>query len=180
MPKTRQKILFLDVDGVLNGDIFYLKSMAEMKKLGLPFDNSGLEAIDPVNVALLKRLLCDEDCDVVLSSTWRLVYNKPPLEIFKTLGFDMSRWIGMTPKGYPGIRFSETPNRGLEIQKWIIDNNAFDANIVILDDVPIGMKHLSHRLVQTNENTGLVESDLEKVRNLFLTPDKAHVRNSVR
>ena len=57
------KVIFLDVDGVLNTK--YSKSRC-----------GRFIGIDKDKVAQLKRIVDETDAEIVLSSTWRLGYNK--------------------------------------------------------------------------------------------------------
>ena len=63
------KIIFLDIDGVLNSDMY------EANRTDWLDDNS----IDPSRVKLLADLVKASDAKIVLTSTWRVEWNMIPL-----------------------------------------------------------------------------------------------------
>lgn len=66
------KLLFLDIDGVLNYSSYY-KSAEYLKNYGKMYDSNKLD--------LLKEIVDATNCTVVMSSSWRVFYfnSKPPL-----------------------------------------------------------------------------------------------------
>lgn len=62
------KIIFLDVDGVLNSDEYIEKT----KKLNI----QGIESeVDPEKITLLRNAIVETGAKVVLSSSWRYTKN---------------------------------------------------------------------------------------------------------
>lgn len=125
------KIIFLDIDGVLNHEYFYKeKHDKKHKEDVIPYPYSN---IDPKSVEIL-NILCEETgAKVVISSTWR----HSGLEYCKdVLGFH----------GFNGDIIDITPTsparfRGIEILDWIKHNEEllgesyYNFNeYVILDD----------------------------------------------
>lgn len=105
-----QKILFLDVDGVLNNNVTLQK--------GIP--------VCPEKMSLLKAVTNITNCNIVLSSTWRLF---PETRKELKIEFDNAQvpiWIDTTPS-MPGPRSQE-------IQTWLKDNVKEIARVVIVDD----------------------------------------------
>ena len=120
------KIIFLDVDGVLNCR-------------GTKAKCEGFTGIDKKKVALLKQIIDQTDAKVVLSSTWRLGYVK---------SYDGYREMQHSRK-YLERKFKEcnvpiysvTPDLGRmgylraeEIKTWIMKQSEEVTNIVIMDD----------------------------------------------
>ena len=61
------KIIFLDIDGVLNTE----RQHDRCVEAGLAYvDNFGY-AFDPVSVANLKRIVDETGADIVISSSWK-------------------------------------------------------------------------------------------------------------
>ena len=56
------KVLFLDIDGVVNNE--YTR-----RKFG------DFITLDPARVALVQRIVRNTGCEIVLSSSWRLFQN---------------------------------------------------------------------------------------------------------
>ena len=133
-------VLFLDVDGVLN-------------RCGE--SNQGLESD---KVALLKQIIAETGCRVVLSSTWRK--HEHLMEritiMFESFG---SRLLGATPildsktSGAWGSPIWIAPCRGKEITQWIRENGTPDRFVILDDDDD--MIDLLPKLVHTNSFTGL-------------------------
>lgn len=133
------KILFLDVDGVLN----------RCGKSG-----HGLEAD---KIALLKTIVDATGCEIVLSSTWRLS-TAACARLDAALTAAQILWDGRLTAVYPhivnGIYHADT--RGREIQGWLDGNSdeGEERTFVILDD-DADMGPLLPHLVKTDSYTGL-------------------------
>lgn len=66
------KIIFLDIDGVLNSEKFYEKRHRCYEK-GIPFAvNWPFSDIDPDSVDILNKVIKATNARIVMSSTWRL------------------------------------------------------------------------------------------------------------
>lgn len=168
------KILFLDVDGVLNDYEVCKKATWEDDRTFF-----AKKYVDRVN-----RILEATDAMLVISSSWRIRYDTiDDLKLaFRKFGFDMDRVIDKTPSRYEGHRFSEDTIRGLEIQRWLSENaEKYDVeSIVILDDDQ-DMFHLNHRLVRTvgfqvDKDGGISEEQVAKAIEILNTPDDTHTR----
>lgn len=146
------KIIFLDVDGVLNSDEYFDK----IKNL----DIQGIERdIDVEKIKLLKKAIDATGAEVVLSSSWRYTRNA---QYLKEL---LSKY---------GIYVDSTPyiqnERGLEIRKWLSEHQDVE-DFVILDDEIFESydEELMKKLVKiSNENgrsfgEGLLLSDVDKI-----------------
>lgn len=82
------KVIFLDIDGVLNSDTYMEKQL----------DNSsvGIESeIDPATLILLKKAVDTTGAKIVLSSSWRIMRKCNELERFmmKSLNHLMKNWL---------------------------------------------------------------------------------------
>jgi len=153
-PKT-QKVLFLDIDGVL----------VNAHTLGLPLlprerVNQRHHQFDQECVEILNFVLRKTGAVIVLSSSWRIGSE----EYFG----DLRAYIA--EQGVKGTVISRTPDafqvpnedgefdghwsrRGNEIQKWLDDHPAVDKFAIIDDDSD--MEHLMPYLVKTNFEEGL-------------------------
>lgn len=95
------KVIFLDIDGVLNSDEYFDK----IKNL----DIQGIEQeIDIEKIKLLKKAINETGAKVVLSSSWRYTRNGQQL---KELLSNYEIYVDSTP-------FIQN-KRGLEIKKWL-------------------------------------------------------------
>ncbi len=111
------KILFVDVDGVLNTDVL-IRSF-------------GCEHICPDRVLLLKKIVDATDAHIVLSSTWRINPSNRRLVSAALSEADL-RIIDCTP--ILTRKLSMYINRHQEISSWLNDN-AFVTKYAIIDDL---------------------------------------------
>ena len=131
------KIVFLDFDGVLNSTRFSREML----------DGPGADdALDPVAVEILNRIVERTTAKVVVSSTWRLTH---PLErivaILRAHGF-RGEVLGATP-----VRSG--PRSG-EIAAWLSEQRSV-TSFVILDDLA-DMGRFAKRHVRTRVEDGLL------------------------
>lgn len=115
-------ILFLDIDGVLNE----FGTQPEGGMLGIQRDKSDR----------LKRVLYTVDCDIVLSSTWRIIgknlakVEKMLEEMYVAPLYDLTPRGGKTEGGiYIGM------SRGDEIKQWLKAHPDHTRFVVLDDDV---------------------------------------------
>jgi len=144
-----KKIVFLDIDGVLNHDGFFAK---------VPDNEAEWKCIDEEKVKLLKDIHDATGCDYVLSSSWRngwktlrkyKMYNYA-YKIFKKYGIDFDGEFGLLPNyGYG--------RRGDEIYDYIKEHNV--EKYAILDDQYVDLPNL----VRVNGSKGIELSDVEKI-----------------
>lgn len=132
------KVLFLDVDGVLNSREGFLR------------DKPGtyIYWTDECAKLLASILERHPDVNIVISSTWRIRHMPDILRFFCDYGMDPNRIIGETPRK---SRFGE--ERGHEIQNWL-DEHPEVTKFVIVDDDSDMVNLMSH-LVQTDGEKGL-------------------------
>ena len=143
------KIIFLDVDGVLNSEE-YFNSLSEEQKHGYEYD------IDIEKVKLLKEIVDKSGAEIVLSSTWRMLReteDSPALPMFIHLENVLAEY-GMNIIDYTPVIGCDRP---LEIRKYIYDfglNNDINFRFVSLDDDFIEKEYdsvgLAHGLIQTS------------------------------
>lgn len=153
------KVIFLDVDGVLNSELIAREWELKTRKGGW----GGFFAPDDVItvadtkwgdelVKRVRRIVDETGASIVMSSTWRLHFDVPKFkEMFKLYGWD-APVIDTTPRLSGG--------RGLEVNKWL-NTNPVDA-YVIIDDVDQFMATQKPYYVQTDIMTGITEDDVEK------------------
>lgn len=170
------KVLFLDVDGVLNSHqsaTFWHNKRDQNKwenELYSEWQGSLKEYLafefDPIALSNLEELLRRVPrLNIVVSSTWRFGEDVASLQkIFQPAKLVSSAIIDVTPHLGHGVA------RGLEIQKWL-DGHPEVQEFVILDD-DNDMEHLSHRLILTDAKNGFTYTDMERVVALF-SPEKS-------
>lgn len=146
------KVIFLDIDGVLNEDTTPTRT------------KSRLIFIDQDKLLRLKRIVEATQAKIVLSSTWRYDrddarYNGDYLELqeaFRDVGLE---FYDYTPVDAIGIR------RGMEIKAWLGLHRGDVERFIILDDELYDFEErgLLPRLVKTEFGVGgLTEAHVQE------------------
>lgn len=149
------KILFLDFDGCLNNHEALFKYKEE------PFPYSHL---DPKLIGYLNQIIEQTGAKVVISSSWRFLYDFKKLEEILILRGFKGEVIGETPKLYPEDPDDDKFQRRDEIKSWLEDNEDFGGGIesfVIIEDYEL-MKGLEKHLIKTKSSIGLTFSHVKK------------------
>jgi hypothetical protein len=149
-----QGILFLDIDGVLNGHL----------KLA-----SGYCGIEPHCVEQLNRITDATGAGIVLTSAWR----------YMMLGGAMSlrgfRYLLKT-HGITGtlvdhtVADEEVEGRNKQIEMWLRRHNSIngECRFAILEDLVMEWGWLADHVIQTNGQAGLTEADADLVIDLLV------------
>lgn len=140
------KVLFLDIDGVLNNLEAFRNEKSPTSKV-----------LCSDMISRLNSIVEKSGCVVVLSSSWRMFGLKTVDTMLKDKGFKFDL-VGQTPDTFEA--------RGAEINAWMKKNNVTKENIVILDD-DTDMLDLEDRLVKTSMDTGLTDLHVELVLMMF-------------
>ena len=142
---TFEKVLFLDIDGVLNSDRFF-RSLDDKE--------ASWKEIDEEAVKLLQQIKEATDCKVVMISSWRNGWNelrrykmyRYARKVMKEHGFVFDKWYSLMPNYGYGRRLDE-------IKDFIYNNKV--ERWVTLDDKwyeDPGLIHVNSRIGLTQEN----------------------------
>ena len=146
------KILFLDIDGVLNH-----KSWLQNSHSGLTLNREQWTAnLDPTCVARLNDIVLRSRCKVVVSSSWRMRWGAFVLNAI------------LRDAGYIGEIYGVTPclgERSFEIIEWLKSNREVRSFVVLDDLYPCNL--LKGRWVRTSVDTGLSCQDVDAVLQKF-------------
>lgn len=148
------KIIFLDIDGVLNSRIYDGERNLD-----------ELSNIDESRLPLLKKLVDETGAKIVLSSTWRKSWNKD----YKLCG-ENGVYINSTFEKYGLKVYGKTPEIGMgfdrygEIKSYLENCGENIESFVILDDSPFGWKDFSDSFIKTNPHfkRGLEEEHVKR------------------
>lgn len=111
------KVIFLDIDGVLNSDEYFDK----IKNL----DIEGIKSeVDIEKIKLLKRAVTETGSKVVLTSSWRYTRNAQKL---KELLSNYNINVDSTP-------FMQN-KRGLEIKKYLSEHQNIEDYVIVDDEI---------------------------------------------
>lgn len=164
------KVLFLDIDGVLNS-----VEWSERRKPNPLFgqlqdwQKDAEDSIDPDAMERVNRIVERTGCAVVLSSSRR---KEHPLHVLtRILRYRGARFrlLACTPSIYRSDECGSlrASIRGEQIDWWLRQARLGDASCVILDD-DSDMGRLCHRLVQTDHRVGITDEDVARVIKAFL------------
>jgi hypothetical protein len=148
-----QRIVFLDIDGVLNSD-GYVSTRPQVSGELWTIDD-----LDPESIATLNTLVAATGAQFVLSSSWRHHHTLAEMEaLLKMRGFS-GTLIGATPR-----LFGET--RGAEIRTWLQVQSRPPHAFAILDD-ELPSENLGHVWIRTDPAVGVTVSDVQRLIELL-------------
>lgn len=168
------KIVFLDIDGVLNSEEWFDKRFNKLVS-----DDICDSDVDPDAINRLMKFLDDTNAKIVLSSSWRSLNVQSTILEFSTFNHELLKKlipyiIGVTP------RFYEYRKRGNEIKYWIdmlsTDYNALVKRGYILENVELSKDYRyvivdddsdmleGQNFVQTDFQTGLTDEDVNEMK----------------
>lgn len=152
------KILFLDVDGVLNS------TRTCVAFGGYPMQLDHLAAFDQVAIRLLQRLCDSAGVQIVLSSAWR---NHCRFE-------DAARAFGLPIIDKTGNGPSP---RGRQIQEWLDAHPEVERYAIVDDDADMLPEQMPH-FVNTSGHDGITWGDFTKLCKLLgANPYEGQPRN---
>lgn len=160
------KIIFLDIDGVINTDRAIMIQRNH---------NSEEFVFDQKTMKHLKEIVTETNAYFVISSTWRVHYGTSNL-LWNSLIRNLNQYgleeriIGITPILDQDLR---TSNRWKEIQNWLTENqNKEIESFVILDDEwDMGIYTLNE-FVKCQGYLGISEEVKEKAIKILNTCDR--------
>lgn len=155
------RILFLDLDGVLNSDEFTPSLPVGLLAPAHASIDWLAYQLDPMACRLVASICDRSKAAIVLSTTWRNAFPLPRIgELFVSLGLPMP--IGATP-------LLQAASRAHEISRWV--ETASPESFVVLEDDPMDLPEIAARLVQTDPSVGLTRLDADRCVDLFSPPE---------
>ena len=155
------KIIFLDIDGVLNNANWY--KTEEFKAIS---DQEDRCHFDPKCISNLNTIIDQTHAKIVISSSWRMLKQ---LEELKTLFHQVGitgEIIGVTGVLHYKDTFQPAP-RGLEILKWIHDNPEKLQTYAILDDDRDMLDIQEKYFFNVDSNVGLTTEMAKEIINFL-------------
>lgn len=158
-----KKILFLDIDGVLNTKWWY----SQMDR-NTPKDKYGY-AFDPKAVANLKRIVEETGADIVISSSWKCMGHSQMEDMWKERNLP-GKIVGVTPNSVSDNLLTDADIdsmeqfhiRGEEIKEWLTKHGKHVSHYAIIDDMDNMLPEQQSHFVNTNPEVGITEDDAEK------------------
>lgn len=160
------KILFLDIDGVLNTERQHDRCVEE----GAAFvDNFGY-AFDPVAIANLKKIMDETEAGIVISSSWKFWGFSTMQKLWASRDLP-GKVLDVTPNNVSDelllsvdLDLMELPaSKGSEIKEWLSTSGQDVTHYAILDDVPDMLPEQQSHFVQTDPRVGITKDDAERI-----------------
>ena len=162
-----KKIVFLDIDGVLNSNFWNENHQREI---------SDGTLIDESKVKLLCKLIKDTDAQIILHSGWKYWFDsdlKPLCREAENLRGLLEKEgltiAGVTPDhATDEIRKSKKFSlvKAGEILTWLKQHNDVDS-WVVLDDLDLHSVEIGMHQIRTDQCTGLTIEDVEKAKKML-------------
>lgn len=147
------KVLFLDIDGVLNSREWFIVNKENIIFYG-GLMHRHAEDLDPVACKLVNALCTEFSLYIVISSTWRKFHTLVEIQrMFAYRGL-YAPVIGATPQLRGGFR-------GQEVDEWLHDNPGVTKHVILDDD---GDFKPEQPLVLTNSEYGVCYRDIDKAK----------------
>ena len=167
-------IIFLDIDGVLNSNLWYYKRMSQNIEKDYP-----LSEFDPDAIKRLNKILLETGAKIVVSSSWRSGHTNETMQKLLTDVGVIGEVVGLTPS-FRGMITDYTTPRGCEIDWWLKKEGLFQRinwseekqmefiekakvkNYIILDDDSDMLYKQREHFVKTDNMVGLTDEDVDK------------------
>jgi hypothetical protein len=158
------KVIFLDIDGVLNTGSWHCQ--AKGKELQ---DEYGYK-FDPKAVANLKRIVDETGAEIVISSTWKSFGFSELEEMWEERGLP-GKLIGITPNSVSDemLLNADLDNmelfsiRGMEIKEWLSKNGKRISHYAIIDDMDNMLPEQQSHFVKTDPEIGITKENANQV-----------------
>ena len=156
------KVIFLDIDGVLNSEEFaiWCSEFPDFIREG------GSNWVDPNAVKMIVYLCEKHDVKLVISSSWRIFDTYNTIEYFKRYRdlIPLCNYIvGVTPRSMDD-RIWES--RGEEIQQYL-DTHPEVENYVIVDDDNDMLESQKDHFVRCNYMFGLIPGKVIEIEDIL-------------
>lgn len=157
------RAIFLDIDGVLNGegtkDWIPVEELLAVALPDVPFigtfgDDKGMTGFCPSLLSRLHRILeAVPDAEIILSSSWRKRFPLEGIEGWLAKRGFAIKLAGQTPA-------SNTGHRGDEILAWLSEHPEVESFVILEDGSDVNAS-LKSNWVQPDCRIGLSEKDVE-------------------
>lgn len=161
-----RKVIFLDIDGVLNPKWW------ERKK---PADRFGC-AFAPKTVSCLAKIVKETDAEIVISSSWKDMGLVELQNMWRERNMP-GKIVDITPDYMSDelLLKKDSSNmdylyeRGSEIQGWLLLHGSDVSRYVIIYDMDDIFPEQQSHFVQTDPEVGITNDDVKKVVHLLNT-----------
>ena len=163
----KEKIIFLDFDGVLNTEHYQNFLYHE----GKPWQDKYGAFFDPEAVTQLNRIIDATNADIVVESSWKYLGLEAMQEMWEARNMS-GRIIDITPSSVSDswllsanledVEPAMGHCKGMEIASWLSDNAKRGTKYVILDDEYVILDSQLPHFLLTNPYEGITEAIADK------------------
>lgn len=164
------KVIFLDIDGVLNSDNYMHKLIDKNVR---EYENDIYQFIDDNAVNIVVDLCEQYDLKLVITSSWRSNNLKYTIEMFSKPEYIklhplIPYIIGVTPRLFEWYDDGSVDyeDRGYEIDFWI-EAQKENIEYVILDDDSDMLESQKDNFIQINHKTGLTNNYISNIKKIL-------------
>lgn len=151
-----KKIVFLDVDGVLNSDKFYEELLSSDEGI----DCFREDILDQRAISRVARIIRDTEAQVVISSSWRWDIQAMSRLLEQLNTFDI------VPIDTTIEDMRVNMSRAQEIKLWL-DQHPEVENYVVLDDEVMNIPEIGRHHIKTNMSRGLEPNHVEQAKKVL-------------
>ena len=158
------KVLFLDIDGVLNCMMPTPSDDHEWVDL-----DEWRYGLNPQLVARLRFIIANTNCKIVVSSSWRHHTNYAPYQHDRNWRDVLSEMLHKTrDEVFAGeTEYDYMGRRGIEINQWLSEHQV-DAYCVVDDEVVDILPYVDNsKVVKTDMKVGLTIEDARRTINVL-------------
>lgn len=130
------KVIFLDIDGVLNSKIF-------------DKEKDSFDIMDPTRLVLLKKIVDETGAEIVLTSSWRHGWAIQECDCQSDAAIKIWNEFANANIFIMDKTTEEYYSRTEQIKEWLSKNPEVES-YVILDDIQFGWEELEGRVVKTH------------------------------
>jgi hypothetical protein len=168
-----RKIIFLDIDGVLNTERWHCQTASNELQ-----DEYGYK-FDPVAVTNLSKIIEETGADIVISSSWKFMGLSKMRKMWKDRKLP-GNVIGITPNTVSDkfLLNVDLDNmdimaiRGQEVKEWLMLNKNEITNYVILDDMNDILQEQESHFVWIDPEVGITSGNA--VQAIFILNHTMH------
>lgn len=171
------KVIFLDIDGVLNA-FYYLKQLADQ---GQVWRDRFDVLFAPECVEQLGRIIAATNAEIIISSSWKLPFegetDEMVLNNLKKM-WKIRQYPGRIGGATPNLTFQEildmhcdgdfVCHKGFEIEQWLRLHPECTSYAIIDDEDIVLPKQESH-FIQTDRMVGLQKKDADRIIKILLS-----------
>jgi len=168
------KVIFLDIDGVLNVEVYIVAFWDICKRINLARPEANLLRLEsirddygnlfcPMATNRLAWIISATEAKIVISSTWRMSGLTTMQDMWKHREL-AGEVIDITPVNRNRVNdlsFNERNERGHEIKQWLTAHPEVEQYVIFDDDDDMLPEQLDN-FIQTDEVYGITLKDAEK------------------